>query len=168
MADGLQVHAQLVRAPAQRLQQQPCGVVCALQDLPARLAGLAELAIDLLQRSTGPVHSQRQIDQPLPRCVSLKLPVHDRDVMLVDLACFKGPTQLPLAVRVARHEQQTRGGHVEPVHRQGAGPARLHPRAHAVLLVRSAAGHGQHTGGLVEYQQIRVLVDQALLDAGRA
>ncbi len=102
----------------------------------------------------GPVGDERRVDQrpgvATPAAVRRRSPRS---------ACRTLPRGEGIAERAlhggaARHQHQAAGGHVEPVHDQRIGPARLRAGAEAVLLVLAAAGHAQQAGGLVEHEQV--------------
>ena len=54
-------------------------------------------------------------------------------------------------------DEQAAGAHVQPMGDEAAGIALLHDGLYRVVL--DATGGGQHTAGLVDYQQPLVLVD---------
>ena len=169
MAQRLQVHAQLVRASGDGLQQHAGGARSRVvrQHPPAGAAGPPLLVIDDAARAVQPVQDQGQVDQS-PAVVGLgrcQQTLHHRDVLFVHLALFKAEVERALGGRATGHDDQAGGGHVEPVHHQGVGKRGLRAGRQAVLLVLAAPGHGQQAGGFVEHQQGVVGVHH--LQAGR-
>ena len=164
VTDGLQMHSNLVRAAGHGLERKPRGFWAARKRAPAGLAGLAMLDVDLLQRAPGPIDPQRQIDR-LPRIAGRagRLAMHHGDISLFNGASFKSGTEQALAHRVAGHDHQSGGGHVQAVNDERTAHLSLHARAHAVVLVGPASWHAQQAGWLFNHQQIFVHVEQAWL-----
>ncbi len=67
--------------------------------------------------------------------------------------------QQPLNGCAAGQQPYAGGCHVEPVHHQCVGKEGLHAGGHAVVLVRAAAGHAEHTGGFVNHHQVLICVN---------
>ena len=160
VANGLQVHTQLMRAAGERLQQQPRGRLAriALQHAVAGHRGLAADVINDLPRPLRPVGGQRQVDL----AVGLLHKAFDqRFVVLGHLARFEQRAELALHRRASGKQQQTRSCHVEPMHGQRVGKLGLHPGAGVVGLVGTPAGHRQQSGGLVDdHQRVVRMHDQ--------
>ena len=75
------------------------------------------------------------------------------------MALGEGVAEGALHGRTARHDQQARGGHVQPVHDQGIGPLLLGTRSQAILLVGATSGHRQKVGRLVQDEAVRIDMD---------
>ena len=164
MAQRRHVHAQLVGAARHGLQLHPRGgSILAFggwwHGAPQGLAGLALQGVDDAQGAPLPVGGYRQVDA-LPGVGLLRgrAAGDHGHIALVHAALRKGFAQEALAGQAARHDHQARGGLVQPVHDQRIGPALQGAAAQAVLLVGAAPGHAQQAGGLVQHQQLGVLV----------
>ena len=144
------MHAQLVRAPGDRLELQAAEGVgarsVAIEHAIARERTPAAQRVDDLAGAIVRVLGQRQVDLA---AVLHDMPVHHRYVLLADDALLEGETHAAQHLRAAREQHQAGGGGVEAVHDAGVGPARLDPRRQAVVTARPARGHGEQAGWLV-------------------
>ena len=165
VTEGLQMDAQLVGPTGDGFEQESGDLRLALQDSPAGLARPAPLHIDPLAGPLWPVGGQRQVNaMPMPALRGFNHAMHHRQILLVHLVRLEGLAQPSLALGLAGHQHQARGGHIEPVHNPCVRPTGLHPCAQAVLLVWSAPRYGQQASGLIEHDQ--VLIDINDLYAG--
>jgi len=162
MANRLQVHADLMRAPRVKTQaQQGHSTEGALErEVGARLASpdtaYGHLGADLR------VAPDRRLDRSRSR---RRAAFDHRQVFALDQALAQGGLQQAMGVLGTRDDEQTRGIPVEPVHDPGTpwlatrGPPcqQLGERA---LLVAAGGVHHQ-ARGLVDYEQVLVLPDDA-------
>ncbi len=140
VADGLKVHAQLVRAAGFREEVDARGIErrVVADDAQAGERGLADGVVNHLARAVGPVGDQRQVDHALAR---VHAPGDQRHVALFHPARLEQPVEGAVHVRAARQHQQARCAEVEPVHRQRLRVARLDTGAQAILLARPPPRH---------------------------
>ena len=104
------------------------------------------------------VLAQRRLNDP----VLLKhLPMHDGQVVLLNLPVFPDPTQLARCLGVFGHERDAAGLAVQPVHqlRVRARPEVQPSTADKAGVLVRFGGMADQAGGLVDRQQFVVFVD---------
>ena len=82
------------------------------------------------------------------------------DVALHDLPPLELPAEVALGEARAGEDDDAGGVAVEPVHQQRLGEGGAQPGLEAVLLARRLRRDGQQARGLVEHQEVRVLVQE--------
>ncbi len=145
VADGLQVHAQLVRTPGDGLECHPRGALlgAAQQHAVARERRSAVRTVDLLQRPVRPVGLQRQVD--LARLVGDEAVDHG-DIGLAHGALGERPAQASLGLGPAGIDDEPRRHHVEPMDDAQVGEGAL--QARPVAVDDAAPGHREQAGRL--------------------
>lgn len=131
------------------LKPNPRLSIAAADDLESR-DGLAPVnEVDNLVRSPFDVKTQRQRD-----LAALRFDITDkhRRVSLPDSSFLERARECALRVERERHDEETRGVHIEAVHHHragGVGERRTNTRDDAVLLFGPDPGDGKEPGRLV-------------------
>jgi len=159
VADGVQVHAKLVRAAGDRFEFDARGVGrgVTFDHPPSRAAWLAGGAIDDLLRPVRPIRGQGQVDLALVLRDDAR---HDRDIAFAHFAPRERSAHEPLHPRATSEKKQAGRRHVEPMDDERVGDVLSHTRRRAVGLVGTAPRDRQHPRRFVDDNQPPVGMDQ--------
>ena len=126
MADGLHVHAQLVRTAGMRQQFDPAAIASGIVSEPpiTRQRRFSVRVADLLARPRRPVANERQIDFAL---LGRQPSFEHGDISLLHGTRRELGVQDALHRQTACHDQQAGGVHVEAMHHLGIGEFGRYP-----------------------------------------
>lgn len=143
-----QMHAELVRAPCDRLKPQARNghvAALALHNTPLRLRWFAMFVTDHLFRAVFPITYKGQINQP---CVFGWMPKNARNIGFGDFTVLELFPDIALRGLIQRHQEYARCFHVKAVDQQAFGELLSRPNFKGILLIRFAPRNTQQIGGL--------------------
>ena len=126
--------------------------------IPARHAGFAKFMAHNLARVAKRLFAQRQINFTRFRA---RMSKRNGVIRLCHAPRFKQHAQLPVTLRVKRHDNQSTGVLIQPMHITRAGKNSGYARGQAIRVVRANARNRKQPGGFVEHHKIILGVDHS-------
>ena len=157
VAEGKHMDAKLVAATGAGGQAH-AGFGCAAgDDLPVGLGGAA-VGRNLLARAIFPIAADGQVNMTL---ILRDLAMHAGDIGLLRAAVFEFLAKRPLRLSGAGKDDDPAGVAIQPMHQKRVPARGLQPGQQTILPTRQLARDRKQTGGFVEDEDLRILVQDA-------
>ena len=111
-----------------------------------------------LARVAKRLFAQRQINFTRFRA---RMPKRNGVICLCHAPRFKQHAQFPVTLRVKRHDNQSTGVLIQPMHIARAGKSSGYARGQAIRVVRANAWNRKQPGGFVEHHKVIMDVDHS-------